>query len=130
QPMSPLEPVVGRPSDGEIATRSALGARNPYVVYVEVDERIGLPSFAADVDGPSDGGSARGLEDRGPARVEAGIPQQLGGRSGSIGQADFDREIVRPGMVDLHRDPGPLDKAFNGRRMDVDCGRPGGRNRR
>ena len=94
-----------------------------------MDERIGLPSFAADVDGPSDGGSARGLEDRGPARVEARIPQQLGGRSGSIGQADFDREIVRPGMIDLHRDPGPLDKAFHGRRMDVDCGRPGGRNR-
>src|SRR5207237_858767 len=57
EPMSPLGPLVGRPGDGEVTIWSALGARNPCIVYVEVNEWIGLPSLAADVDRPSYGGT-------------------------------------------------------------------------
>ena len=72
--MRPFGPIVGRPRDGKITLWSSLGGRDPSVVHVEVDEGIRPPCLAADFDSPADGGPVGRLEDRGPARVEAGIP--------------------------------------------------------
>ena len=86
-----------------------------------------MPGPSTDLDGPSDRGAARRLQNRGPARVEPRVPQQL--RAGLAGNREFHGQVVRPRMFDLEPDPGPLDDPVDGRRLNLDRGSAGRWNR-
>src|SRR5437773_10896901 len=127
KPMTACRPTLGGPWDQETAVLKAPHVRDPDAVDVEVHKWIGMPGPSTDLDGPSERGAGRRLQNRGPARVEPRVPQQL--RAGFAWNREFHRQAVRPRMFDLEPDPGPLDDPVDGRRLNLDRGSAGRWNR-
>src|SRR2546430_7718012 len=125
--MTAFRPTLGGPWDQETAVLEAPHVRDPDAVDVEVHKWIGMPGPSMDLDGPSDRGAVRRLQNRDPARAEPRVPQQL--RAGLAGNREFHGQVVRPRMLDLQTHPGPLDDPVDGRRLDLDRGGAGRRNR-
>src|SRR5207249_1025128 len=96
KPMTAFRPTIGGPWDQETAVLETPHVRDPDAVDVEVHKWIGMPGPSTDLDGPSDRGAARRLQNRGPARVEPRVPQQL--RAGLAGNREFHGQVVRPRM--------------------------------
>src|SRR5205807_8105623 len=117
KPMTAFRPTLGGPWDQETAVLEAPHVRDPDAVDVEVHKWIGMPGPSMDLDGPSDRGAVRRLQNRDPARVEPRGPQHL--RVGLAGNREFDGEGVRPRMLDLQTHPGLLANPVEGRRLDL-----------
>src|SRR5436309_13304772 len=72
--MTAFRPTLGGPWDQETAVLETPHVRDPDAVDVEVHKWIGMPGPSTDLDGPSDRGAARRLQNRGPLRWEDRVP--------------------------------------------------------